>query len=393
MHTFKLFLKILYQHRLSVILYFVCFAGLSFLVAKQNRIGDVETTFEATSISFSVFDEDNSELSKGLVDCLSTDNKIVEIEDDKEVIQNALYNRDTMFVMRIQRGFGKSLKANDNTNEPKILVNSVKGSIYAKIFQNKIDQYISIISGYLQGGYSDTKSIDMAVETMDEDIGMTMENNNKKESYSDLYYMVLYLPYIFISVCVCGIGPMLFAFYKENVYNRVKCSSCPSYKLTRGAILGVATVGAMFCVISIIVAFVGAGTQLFTIKGCYVIINVISFLLVAMSLTFLAGYIIEKEETLSLFSNIIGLGMSFLGGVFVPLEYLGENVVRIAKFLPSYWYVIALREIDDIHEGSLSLSGEGWLAIVIQLLFAMALTCVALAYNRVKSSGRKKAYV
>lgn len=40
--------------------------------------------------------------------------------------------------------------------------------------------------------------------------------------------------------------------------------------------------------------------------------------------------------------NTVSLGSSFLCGVFVQQELLGETVPSIARFLPAYWYVKAV---------------------------------------------------
>ena len=59
---------------------------------------------------FAVFDEDNSAVSKALVQYLETDNEKVAIADSKESIQDELYNRNVYSVLRIPKGFGDSLK-------------------------------------------------------------------------------------------------------------------------------------------------------------------------------------------------------------------------------------------------------------------------------------------
>lgn len=83
-------------------------------------------------------------------------------------------------------------------------------------------------------------------------------------------------------------------------------------------------------------------------------------------------------------SNVIALGMSFLCGVFVPLEYLGEGLIKAAHFLPAYWYITSANFIDTYVPGS-SLN-ELWVGLGIQLLFGAALISIGLAYSRMKLS-------
>ena len=55
----------------------------------------------------------------------------------------------------------------------------------------------------------------------------------------------------------------------------------------------------------------------------------------------------KKAETVSMVSNVIALGMSFLSGVFVPIEFLGDGIIKVAHFLPAYWYIMGARLIDS----------------------------------------------
>ena len=85
-------------------------------------------------------------------------------------------------------------------------------------------------------------------------------------------------------------------------------------------------------------------------------------------------------------SNVLALGMSFLTGVFVPLEFLGEGIIRFAHFLPSYWYILGVRFIDSYVTGD-ALT-ELWQYMGIQMLFAMAVLAVGLAYSRAKTTAQ-----
>ena len=66
----------------------------------------------------------------------------------------------------------------------------------------------------------------------------------------------------------------------------------------------------------------------------------------------------------------------------MPLEFLGDGIIKAAHFLPSYWYILAVRFIDTYKPGD-SLSGL-WTPLGIELLFGAALFCVGLAYAKTK---------
>ena len=77
--------------------------------------------------------------------------------------------------------------------------------------------------------------------------------------------------------------------------------------------------------------------------------------------------------------------MSFLTGIFVPLEFLGDGIIKLAHLLPSYWYILGVRLIDNYTEGADL--GLLWQYIGIQLLFAVAIIAIGLAYSKIQTAG------
>lgn len=91
-------------------------------------------------------------------------------------------------------------------------------------------------------------------------------------------------------------------------------------------------------------------------------------LMVALGIVFLIGQVMKKAETVSMVSNVIALGMSFLSGVFVPIEFLGDGIIKVAHFLPAYWYIMGARLIDS---GNYQSSPDLlWRYMGIEVLFA-----------------------
>lgn len=87
---------------------------------------------------------------------------------------------------------------------------------------------------------------------------------------------------------------------------------------------------------------------------------------------------IKSDDMLNGISNIVGLGSSFLCGAFVPLSMIGENILVISRFLPSYWYVKLNDSLTSaVHVGD-ALLQEAFMTYGILLLFAAAFLCIAL---------------
>src|SRR5699024_7860899 len=58
-----------------------------------------------------------------------------------------------------------------------------------------------------------------------------------------------------------------------------------------------------------------------------------------LTIAFLIGNLINNKNAINGIINVVGLGSSFLCGAFVPIEWLPDNILKIAHILPSYWYI------------------------------------------------------
>ena len=68
-------------------------------------------------------------------------------------------------------------------------------------------------------------------------------------------------------------------------------------------------------------------------------------------------------------------------GIFVPMEYLSDTVIKLAHFLPAYWNVKAIQVIDNFKPQDASTLAA---YMGIQVLFAVAILCVGLVVARRK---------
>ena len=118
----------------------------------------------------------------------------------------------------------------------------------------------------------------------------------------------------------------------------------------------------------------------------YYILNSLVMLLVALSISYLVGIITTNSNMLSGVVNVISLGMCFLCGVFVPLEYMNSGVKTVAKFLPVYWYETTNDMLVQFSHITGDVRTDVLQALGIQLVFAIAFVCIAMAFSKWKRS-------
>ena len=110
-------------------------------------------------------------------------------------------------------------------------------------------------------------------------------------------------------------------------------------------------------------------------------------LTIALSLAYLIGLFMKNNNMLNGITNIVSLGMCFLSGVFVPINIMDKKVLKIAQFLPVYWY----EQVNDIlsrhHSLNPELLGRVRMGMGIQLLFAAAFVSLILVVSRYRKEG------
>lgn len=359
-------------------MYLGIFVVVASLVAGQGQKNE-EKQFQKETYTFAVLDEDKTEISRGLTKYLEKEHKRVEIQDDDEVIQDEIFARNVNAVIRIPKGFGEALKAGKESC-PVLL--SVPGTVYGQVFQSLGTEYEKVLKMNLAGGMDAAEALQATENACSQSVPVSfLESSENTQSHSSLYFFFVYIPYVFFSIGVMAFGTILIQFEKKELQRRMNCSGYSQGKIQSELLLGMLTAGGVLCLLYFFIAYAGVGNRIWSYKGLLSGINMICFMLVTFGFVYMISKMVVKTQLLSMISNLVGLGMCFLAGVFVPLEFLSDTIVKVAHFLPVYWYVEAIRRIDAMAEGSVSIANV-LPDFGMQVLFAVTLAAVGAAYAR-----------
>ncbi len=383
MQVYKCFMRILKKRAWSIVMYMGIFITLCVLTSSQGKEAE-EIKFEASKYNFAMFDQDQSELSQGLTDYLSGQNTLVKLKDEAEVIQDEIYNRNIHCALRIRNGFGEAAVRGQGAEM--IEITAVPGTVFGEAFTQTIQGYMGVLSSYLQGGFSAGEAIDRTKEAMKLSTSVSLTDRGNDGAYSKLYYFFKYLAYIYLVVCIEALGPVLITFRKKEVRERIISSPYPVGRSSLEQYAGMITLGVILVAVHVLM-LLALRVPFFSYQGMLFLFNELSYLAVSMGIVFLIGQVVTGTTILSMIANVVGLGSSFLGGVFVPLELMGDQVVAAAHILPSYWYVRACQLIDRL--GGAGSPAPAFVCMGIQILFAAALICIGLAYSKTAARGRR----
>ena len=93
---------------------------------------------------------------------------------------------------------------------------------------------------------------------------------------------------------------------------------------------------------------------------------------------------VNSVNALNGINNVVSLGLCFIGGIFVPIEMLGNGVKMVAGFTPTYWYSRINGILGDYEHLTAEMRQNILQGLAIQLLFAAACFCVTLAVSKAR---------
>ncbi len=387
MQVFKLYFKVLKRNIGLMIMYIGIFSGILFGAIIPNAVKNDVAKYEDTKCKYAIFDYDNSKTSKALADYLENTHKKVEIaDDDTETIQDELYERNVGGVVRIKEGFGNAFVQSGSSVEPDkikeyIEIYAVPDANSTELFEQSINAYSTTLYTYVNAGFELSEAVKKADEAEKVAVDVSLSKGDAVEEVSAFAYMLKYLAWIFVCMCVVGIAPVLSVFDKKEIRDRIGCSSYKFKMINLETLLGVLVTGVGICVVFILMALAGMRDELLSLKGLLQICNMFCYMVVALAFTFFISRVTSKQEVTSIMANVISLGMAFLCGVFVPMELLSDTVIKIAHFLPAYWYVIAIDAIDKYGMEALP---RIFSYMGIELLFGAAIIVMGIVVYRNK---------
>ena len=381
MTVFKLCLKIFRKNLKAMMIYFGIFIFVSIMLASNNP-AEKMTGFSMTKTRIGIINEENTPLVKGLKESLEEIAEFKTIEDNPNTIQDALYYRDVHYVLRIPKNFTASFMEDTTATLSKTSMPDTTSSIYIDL---KIDQYLNTARLYL----NQTSNIDQntlktyVLEDLKTKTTVNMLNPNTINSdEAMMQYYFNFLAYTFMFVIIIGVSTIMLVFNNPTIKKRNACSPLPASKMNLQFFLAILLFALLTWVVLISISLYFGRAELSNPNTKYFIINSLLFGLTSAAISFFIGNLVKNREAISGIANIFTLGSSFISGVFVPQEMLSTGVLKIASFLPTYWYVKANSQISTISHVDWSNVSFIPKSFMIQIGFFLAFFILAMVVGK-----------
>lgn len=333
MTVFKTFLKILRKNKFIIILYTIILLVFGIFNFQTN---DDNLDFVSSKPDILIINQDEDiGVTQNLIKYLQDNANLIDITQDETSINDALFYREVNYVIYIPKNYREDFL---NGVNPQIEIKST-GNYQSSLAQMLLSRYLKVANIYQKSTVDEALLIDYINETLDNQIDVEITSKIDTNVLEKATFYFNFASYSLLACLIYVICLILSTFNNEKIYKRTIVSSANFKQNNRILFLSNCLYSFVIWLFYLIISFILVGNIMFTTYGLIYLINSLIFTICATSIAFFIGNIITNKEAINGIVNVIALGSSFLCGAFVPQTMLGSSVLKIAKMIPTYYYI------------------------------------------------------
>lgn len=380
MIVFKTFLKVLNKAKVPIIMYTVF---LIFFSIFNMQTADTAVNFVAKKPDVLIINNDKSEgITKNFINYIENNSNIINIKNDEEAINDALFYRDVNFIIYIPENFREDYLSNKN---PEIKIKKTT-DYNASLAEIQVMRYLKIANSYLKVTNNEDELIENINNTLLDNTEVEIVSKLDTDSLTNAAFYYNFLNYCILAGVIYVICLVLSSFKEKNIHKRTIVSSMNYKEFNRKLLLSNALFSIALWLFYILLSFILLGKVMFTIHGLIFILNSFIFSMCSLTMAFLIGNTVVNKNAINGIVNVVALGSCFLCGAFVPMELLPDSVLKIAHVLPSYWYIKTneiLKTMDKFNLNSMK-------PIIINMLMLVFFIILFIVITNIISSKKRK---
>lgn len=380
MIVFKTFLKILNKCKASIIMYTVI---LVFFGGFNMKTSDTNNNFVASKPDILIVNNDSdNKITQNMINYITDNANIIEIENNEEARNDALFYRDVNYIIYIPKNYGEDFLDSQN---PIIEVKST-GDYQASLAEMLLNRYLKVANIYRKTIDKEDELILKINENLENQVDINMMSKLDTNSLSKTTFYYNFLSYSMLAGAIFVICLILSSFNNEKIKKRTIISSLDYKKHNCLLLLSNGLFAIVLWFIYVILSFILCGDIMFTSSGIIYLINSLIFTFCCLTLAFLIGNLVNNKNAINGIINVVALGSSFLCGAFVPVEWLPKSVLTIAHIFPSYWYIQTnelLKTLEVINLNTLK-------PIIINMLFLCGFIVLFIIITNIISRKKQK---
>ncbi len=332
MIVFNAFFKVVKKYIGVIILYtvmLISFGSINYATNSEdmtfsNRLPDI----------LIINNDEEVGLTKNLINYLKENANVLDIENDEEKINDAIFYREVNYVIYIPKNYRIDTL---NRINPTLDIKSANDydSAYTSML---LTRYLNVQNTYLKYTNNENELINSINNNLSYKTNIEITSKLDTSKLTKISRFFNFASYSIMAVIIYIICLVISSFNKDVVKKRTIISSMNYKKYNKYILLSSFIYSSIIWFLYVILSFIIIGSSMFSLRGLIYILNTFIFSFVALTLALLISNLIKSKGAISGIVNVIALGQAFLCGAFIPSEFLGENIIKYSKILPAYWY-------------------------------------------------------
>lgn len=332
MIVFNAFFKVVKKYIGVIILYtvmLISFGSINYATNNEdmtfsNRLSDI----------LIINNDEEVGLTKNLINYLKENANVLDIENDEEKINDAIFYREINYVIYIPKNYRV-----DTLNKLNPTIDIKSANDYDSAYTSMLlTRYLNVQNTYLKYTNNENELINSINNNLSYKTNIEITSKLDTSKLTKISRFFNFASYSIMAVIIYIICLVISSFNKDVVKKRTIISSMNYKKYNKYILLSSFIYSSIIWFLYVILSFIIIGSSMFSLRGLIYILNTFIFSFVALTLALLISNLIKSKGAISGIVNVIALGQAFLCGAFIPSEFLGENIIKYSKILPAYWY-------------------------------------------------------
>ena len=335
---FKNYMKIFIKNIKAVLFSFIIFMVM-LIIFTSSKDNNVE--FKPMKLDLMINDEDKSEESKALINYLKEkhnvkEEKITESEAKKQIVEDKI-----IAYMVINKDFKQNLL----NNKKAISILAPTKTSYITFLKIDLKSYLNYTLSAINSNVDQQEVINTLKKEIDVKIIDTKLYNQEKgkEAFNTTFLILSYIVFMSIISIIINIDA---EFKKESLLKRMALSPYSQKSQTLQQFLAQIIISILISSFYLVVSISRVNESIAKIDLVYMSLAVFIFSFTAISLGQLLVSISKDVKVVNGVNSAFTLIMAFSSGVFLPMKFLPQGLINVSKFMPQYYFVKFLEEIN-----------------------------------------------
>ena len=379
MTVFKTVWKILNKNKITVIIFTVMLLlfGVSNMKTSEKSMNFIASKPDVLIVNY---DKDEG-ITKDFIKYITDNSNIVDIKTDEEKINDALFYRDVNYVIYIPENYSKDFMEGKNVE----LEIKSTGDYQASLEEMLVSRYIKVAKIYQKNITNEDELISKINETLSDQVQTEITSKLDTNTISNATFYYNFASYSILACLLLVISLILSSFNDQKIKKRIIVSSTKYKKHNKILLISNCCYSFILWLLYVVISFFILGDVMTKIQGIIYIINSLVLTICATTIAFFIGNLISSKGAINGIVNVVALGSTFICGVFVPMRWLPDSVLKMAHLLPTYYYVStneALKTIEQFNIQTLKPLLINMAIILCFAIFFILLTNVVLKRKR-----------